>query len=81
MFMQNEYMSVKDAAELLGVTPLTIRNWDARGRLVSYRHPINNYRMFKKVDLEAILADIKPGVRKPKNGPKKLTVAYEDEIA
>ena len=76
--MKNDYMTVSEAASLCGVTPLTIRNWDARGRLVSYRHPINNYRMFRKSDIEALMANIKPS---PKKGPRKLAVKYEDEIA
>ena len=76
--MRNDYVTVSEAAELCGVTALTIRNWDARGRLVSYRHPINNYRMFRKSDIESLLAGIKPS---PKKGPRKLSVAYEDEIA
>jgi len=81
MFMKNEYLSVKDAAALLGVTPLTIRNWDSRGRLTAYRHPINNYRMFKKSDVEAILADFKPREKRSKSGLRKLSVAYEDEVS
>lgn len=76
--MKNDYLTVKDAALRLGVTALTIRNWDARGKLVSYRHPINNYRMFKKEDVEAIISSVKLS---PKKGPKRLNVEYEDEIA
>ena len=76
--MKNDYVTVKEAAELLGVTTLTIRNWDARGRLVSYRHPINNYRLFRKSDIDALLANVQLSVKK---GPKKLDVEYEDEIA
>lgn len=80
MFMKNEYVTVKEASLMLGVTPLTIRNWDARGRLIAYRHPINNYRMFRRTDITAILADMKPRAIK-KSGPRKLSVSFEEEIA
>jgi excisionase family DNA binding protein len=47
----SSYITVKDAAEFLGVSPNTIRNWARDQKLPEYRHPINNYRLFKKSDL------------------------------
>ena len=63
--MPKAYMTVKEVAKLLGVTPLTIRNWDARGKLVAYRHPVNNYRMYKTEDVENILKDIEDSKGRP----------------
>jgi MerR family transcriptional regulator, copper efflux regulator len=63
--MPKAYMTVKEVAKLLGVTPLTIRNWDARGKLVAYRHPVNNYRMYKTEDVENILKEIEESKGKP----------------
>ena len=56
--MPKKYLFVQEVARLLGVTPLTIRNWDARGKLVAYRNPLNNYRMYKVEDVEAIIRRI-----------------------
>ena len=53
-----EYMTIKDAAGLLGVTPNTLRNWGAAGKITEYRHPINNYRLYKESDLAALLRQI-----------------------
>ena len=50
--MPKKYLTVKEVARLLGVTPLTVRNWDARGKLTAHRHPLNNYRMYKNEDVE-----------------------------
>lgn len=50
-----EYMTVKEAAEYLGVTPNTLRNWGAAGKLDEYRHPLNNYRLYRQDDLDAVL--------------------------
>lgn len=52
------YLTIKEAAKLLGVTPLTLRNWDTKGRLKALRHPINNYRIYKPEDIELFLRKI-----------------------
>ena len=56
--MPKKYLSVNEVAKLIGVTPLTIRNWDNRGVLTAYRNPINNYRMYKIEDVETLLRTI-----------------------
>jgi len=53
------YMTIKEAAEFLKVTGQTLRNWDNLGKLKPYRHPMNNYRLYKKADLVKILKSIK----------------------
>ena len=50
-----EYLTVKEAAEVLGVAVLTLHRWDAAGKLSPRRHPINNYRLYKRADLEKLL--------------------------
>ena len=62
----SDYMSVKDAAEFLGVSKDTIRRWDKKGKLKAYRHPMNHYRLYKKADLQAILDKI----QRPDSGGK-----------
>ncbi len=56
--MPKKFLTVKEVSRLLGVTPLTVRNWDAKGKLVAYRNPVNNYRMYKTEDVEIILRQI-----------------------
>ena len=56
--IKKKYYTVKEVAEMLGVTPLTLRNWDKRGRLKAYRNPINNYRIYKLGDIELFLRRI-----------------------
>ena len=50
-----QYLTIKKAAKLLHVTPLTLRNWDRRGILKPYRHPANNYRIYRIDQIEAFL--------------------------
>ncbi|MEK7160710.1 MAG: MerR family DNA-binding transcriptional regulator [Patescibacteria group bacterium] len=51
----NTYITIKDAAKLLHVTPLTLRNWDKSGKLRAYRHPSNNYRVYRLDQIEAFI--------------------------
>jgi MerR family copper efflux transcriptional regulator len=56
----HDYMHIKEAAEYLGVTPNTLRTWEREGKIVVFRDPMSNYRMYQREDLEKILQDIKP---------------------
>jgi excisionase family DNA binding protein len=50
-----DYLRISDAAEHLGVSPNTLRNWEKAGKVVAYRHPVNGYRLFRREDLDALL--------------------------
>lgn len=53
-----KYLTVNEVAKILSVTPLTLRNWDKAGKLKAYRHPINNYRLYRPEDIELFLRKI-----------------------
>jgi PAS domain S-box-containing protein len=50
-----DYLTVGEAADFLGVSPWTLRNWDNSGKLKPSRHPVSDYRMYLRSDLEALL--------------------------
>jgi len=52
------YITIKKAAKLLHVTPLTLRNWDKKGILRPYRNPVNNYRLYRLEQIEEFLRKI-----------------------
>jgi excisionase family DNA binding protein len=54
----DDFLLVKEAAARLRVAPNTVRAWAAAGKLPEYRHPANNYRLFKREDVEALLQGI-----------------------
>lgn len=54
-----DYLTIKEAAEYVGVDPATLRRWDMAGKLEPKRHPVNSYRLYKKVDLEKFLKRVK----------------------
>lgn len=55
------YLRIKEASTLLGVSPMTLRNWDKQDKLKPHRNPINGYRLYKKEDLLKVLGSIESG--------------------
>jgi len=49
--MGDEVVSIRKAAEYLGVTCLTLRNWEKRGKIKVFRTP-GGHRRFKKSCLD-----------------------------
>ena len=58
----SEYMTVQQAASMLGVSSSTLRNWDRMGKLRAFRHPFNGYRLYLQTELEKILKYVAQGV-------------------
>jgi PAS domain S-box-containing protein len=48
-------LTIGEAAEFLGVSTATLRNWDRTGKLKPRRHPQNGYRIYLHEDLELVL--------------------------
>lgn len=59
-----DYLKVKEAAEFLGVSENTVRNWSQKGKLPTLRHPVNGYRLYRREDLSALLAQLSNQVRR-----------------
>jgi len=51
----NEYLKTAEAAEMLGVSQNTLRTWTKQGKIPVRVNPANNYRLFKRADLEEFL--------------------------
>ncbi len=80
--MGNLYISIKQASKILGVSPLTLRNWDNNGKLKAHRHPMNNYRVYSIDDLEKVIQEIELGTGLRKSSKKevrKLIVKHLEE--
>lgn len=57
--MEDKFITIKKAAEILGVSSLTLRNWDKSGKFKALRHPINNYRVYKLSDVEKLIKEMR----------------------
>ncbi len=68
----NEFLTVGQAAEYLGVSRDTLRRWDNAGKLTARRHPVTGYRLYLQRDLDPILhvlleeSGSQPGASKPR---------------
>jgi excisionase family DNA binding protein len=80
--MDKKYITIKEAAKILGVSALTLRNWDNSGRFPAGRHPISNYRVYKIDDINELMNQMDKlvvGVRRSnKKTVKKLIVKHLD---
>jgi len=51
-----DYLTIHEAAKVLGVSTSALRAWDRAGKLTAIRNPMNRYRLYRREDLEAFLA-------------------------
>jgi MerR family copper efflux transcriptional regulator len=59
----SDYLRISEAAKYLGVPPNTLRNWVNAGKVVAIRHPVNDYRLFKREDLEKLLKQVAVAIK------------------
>ena len=60
----SEYLMTAEAAEFLGVSQNTLRTWAKQGKIPVQVNPLNNYRLFRREDLQAFLDSVaKPVTR------------------
>ena len=52
--LEKDYLTVQQAARFLGLSPQTLRRWDVEGKLKAVRRPGNDYRYYKRSDLEPL---------------------------
>jgi DNA (cytosine-5)-methyltransferase 1 len=68
----DDYLRIREAAAFLGVSPNTLRNWGREQKIAELRHPVNNYRLYRRSDLERLLEQVgrqgRPGKRRQKAG-------------
>ena len=50
-----DYMTVKEAARLLGVKPATLYAYVSRGIIRSYRQGIKRQRLYRRAEVESLL--------------------------
>jgi DNA-binding transcriptional MerR regulator len=74
-------ITINKAAKILGVTPLTLRNWDNSGKFPASRHPITNYRVYKLSEIEELVTKIEAskGKRPTKGQVRKIVVQHLTE--
>lgn len=54
------HLTISQAAEIMGVSPETLRRWDKSGKFFSQRHPINNYRLYSSEQVNEFVKEVDP---------------------
>lgn len=73
------FFPLNEVADILSVSKETLRRWDRSGKLLSVRHPINNYRVYRSEDLKkfeqlGFMFDEEPAVIAPEPQDKFTVV-------
>jgi excisionase family DNA binding protein len=69
--MRSKIFLISEAAKYLGVTPLTLRNWDKKAKIRVFRTP-GGHRRFRKSDLDVISRDNEKASDKLQDVIKKI---------
>lgn len=55
--VMDDYLTLAEAAKMLGKNKETLRRWDREGKLSAVREPISNYRLYRKTDVQTLFSD------------------------
>lgn len=69
-----DYLRVREAAAFLGVSPNTLRNWGRDGKITEFRHPLNNYRLYRRDDLAEVLRGVGEPTRRGRMSKRRERV-------
>ena len=74
-----DFIIIGQAADIIGVSPATLRNWDRSGKLNAVRNPANRYRLYRREDIEAFLASLEVHDLRPRghSGERPQTLRKE----
>ena len=74
-----EYLTVDEAARLLGVKPATLYAYVSRGVLRSYRQGIKRQRLYRRAEIEGLLR-LAPSVAAADAGERSTPRRSPDDI-
>ena len=56
--VMRKYLSLAEAAELIGKSKETLRRWDKEDILNAVREPGSNYRVYKRSDIQLFMGEL-----------------------
>lgn len=72
MNKSDKYITISEAAQILGVTPVTLRNWEKLNKIDSKRDPQNHYRLYSLSKISALLQKKEPSFTNEYGNAKEL---------
>lgn len=49
---KKDYIEIKEAADILGVSTQTLRTWEKKGKFPVYKNSMSGWRYYKREDIE-----------------------------
>lgn len=68
--LMEDFLTVTEAAEKIGISSDTLRRWDKSGKFPSVRHPINNYRVYTLEQVNNFVSDLELNFTYSNNKPQ-----------
>lgn len=62
----SKYLTISQAAKIIGVNAETLRRWDKSGKFKSVRHPMNNYRVYSEEMVQGFMDQLEGDMAGPK---------------
>lgn len=77
-----KYLSISQAAEILDVSPETLRRWDNNGKFKSSRHPMNNYRVYSEEQITDLVEELQLDIQyhTPKQSKTIIKPYFESDF-
>lgn len=72
----DQYLTISQAAEKIGVNKETLRRWDKSGKFQSLRHPVNNYRVYPENQIISLVEDMQLEIVYPTIKRRSKTIPY-----
>jgi citrate synthase len=73
----DEFLTVGEAARLMGVKPATLYAYVSRGVLRSYRQGIKRARLYRRAEIEALLR-VEPSAAARRRRPRRAADRLDD---
>lgn len=67
-----KYIKIGQAAKRLSISTETLRRWDKSGKFPTFRHPINNYRVYSEKQMNELLSEIQLDQETPNSSTEKI---------
>lgn len=68
------YLTVSQVAKILDISSETLRRWDRNGKVVSKRHPINNYRVYSEEQVNSLVEELQLEIKLSNDSTNKIEI-------
>jgi len=71
-----KFLTIKQVANMLNVSAETLRRWDNSGKFKSFRHPINNFRVYSEQQIFDLVEDLQLEIQYRVNNNREVLIPF-----